>query len=67
MQAIEWVQTRRRVRAMELWLAIIVIGAALLSAVALWSVMGTGGSAEIPAPRVGHSVCIAGGVRGPCS
>ena len=67
MQAIQWVSTRRRVRAMELWLAVIVIGAALLSSVALRSVRGMGGSAEMPGPGVGHSLCIAGGVRGPCS
>jgi hypothetical protein len=54
------------IRAAELWLAMIVIAAALLIAVAS-SAVATSGRADLPQPVAGHSACTAGVVRGPCS
>jgi hypothetical protein len=67
MQSIGYAQKKRTTRAAELWLAMIVIAAALLIAVAAWGAVATNGRADLPQPVAGHSLCMAGAVRGPCS
>ena len=67
MQSNGCARTERMIRAAELWLAMIVIVAALLIAVAASRAVATNGRADLPQPVAGHSVCMAGTVRGPCS